>query len=101
MDVWYSVNPDDADDYVVSRLSEFNFNRRVPGHLLPIGANLFEQRICLSLQKENYGRIYLWAPFEEWIDELELAATEEDLYLMADSFEELLIRYEKPDEIAI
>lgn len=97
VDFFYSVNPEISGDYIINKFTQYNFSRRVPTLIIPIGINHCENLICLSLRAKDYGHAYIWAPFDEWIDEEQLEQTEEQLYFLANSFDEMLRALRKGD----
>jgi hypothetical protein len=64
------------------------FCNRVPRDLLPIGADVFGNLICLAVSGPNRGKVYWWF-HEEEADEGE-PPTYDNVYFVADSFNDLL-----------
>ena len=64
---------------------------RMPSKCVPIADPDFGNEICMSLEKENYGKIYFWDHETMDTDDDEVCTLRfEDMILLADSFEELL-----------
>lgn len=64
------------------------FRNRVPPELLPVGADVFGNLICLAVSGPNRGKVYWWF-HEEEADEGE-PPTYDNIYFVADSFSDLL-----------
>jgi hypothetical protein len=73
-----------TDVLTVFRMSE----NRVPQELLPIGADVFGNLICLTVAGPNRGKVYWWF-HEEEADEKE-PPTYDNIYFVANSFTDLL-----------
>jgi hypothetical protein len=59
------------------------YRDRIPNGLLPIARSISDP-ICLGIAPENFGQVFLWDSAEEGSDD--------NLYLVADSFTEFLTR---------
>ncbi len=44
----------------------YEFEQRVPGNILAIGATMYRKFVCLSLSGKDRGTVYLWNPAEDW-----------------------------------
>lgn len=54
----------------------YEFNERVPRHILAIGSNAFCERIAISLSGTDRGTVYLWRPGIPWEEEENVPTTE-------------------------
>jgi hypothetical protein len=70
------------------------YKRRIPGTCIPIGRDAGGNIVCLNLSESNYGYVYFWNHEEELKFE-EGTITIDDLYFIADSFQEFLNSVEK------
>jgi len=87
---FYTVSQDQGHD-ILGELVGYDFNQRVPDFIIPIGRFIGDYMLCISLRKEDYGRMYIWAPRELWNTEDEvLIKFERDLFFLANSFNEFL-----------
>lgn len=66
---------------------------RMPEKCIPIADADFGNNICISLKKENYGKIYFWDHETMDIEDEEKYRPEfKDMILLADSFEDFLAK---------
>jgi len=87
---FYTVARGQEND-ILGALVGYDFNQRVPDLIIPIGRFFADYMPCISLRKEDYGRMYIWAPLELWNTEDEvLVQSEEELFFLANSFNEFL-----------
>jgi hypothetical protein len=70
------------------------YKRRIPSTCIPIGRDAGGNLVCLNLSEINYGYVYFWDHEEELKFE-EGTITIDDLYFIADSFQEFLNSVEK------
>lgn len=69
----------------------YDFIKRVPNLIIPIGRFAIDYRACISLREQDYGVIYLWAPRQLWnTEDEELVQTEKELHFLAKSFNAFL-----------
>jgi hypothetical protein len=72
-------------------LDGYDFNVRVPNLIIPIGRFIGDYMPCISLRTKDYGHIYVWGPMSLWEDEAEeYEQSEDDLFFLANSFNEFL-----------
>lgn len=85
---FYGTTNDDFSNIEEVYQSYFN---RMPSKCIPIADSDFGNQICMSLQNENYGKIYFWnheTMDTDYEEKCKLAFG--DMILLADSFESLL-----------
>jgi SMI1/KNR4 family protein SUKH-1 len=82
---FFGVKERESMDLLDNVLSSRN---RVPPELLPIGYDVFGNLVCLAVAGTNRGKVYWWF-HEEEADEGE-PPTYDNLYFVADSFNDLL-----------
>ena len=81
---FYGTTNDDFSN--IEEVYQCYFNR-MPSKCIPIADSDFGNQICMSLQKENYGKIYFWdheTMDTDYEEKCKLAF--EDMILLADSF---------------
>ena len=61
---------------------------RMPKNIIPVAHDPFGNQICISVSGNDSGKVYFWDHEEEVSEGLE--AGYQNLYLIADSFEEFL-----------
>lgn len=75
---------------------------RVPETMIPIADNLFGDRYCLGTKGAHKGKIFFWDHENEYDPEMCHAGqghSWQNVYLIADSFEDLLNRMEPSSEM--
>lgn len=86
VDWFYSIEPTDEYNYIV-RVAKV-FEDRMPPEFIPVGCDPGGNQICLVVSGEKRGQIYFW-DHESEMDESE-PPTYDNLYLIADSIDDLL-----------
>jgi hypothetical protein len=89
VDDMYNITPGDRWS-ILSHAEDYNYHLRTPQHIFPIGQNGVEDRLSMSLGKEDYGRIYVWrsSAYELWIEEEDCRQDYSELYELANNFTE-------------
>ena len=87
----YGVGPNTS-WAITEELDSYAFMERVPHLIVPLGSLVHGYRLCIALRPNDYGYIYMWAPLHLWPTEEDgpNEQNEEDLFLIAKSFEEFL-----------
>jgi hypothetical protein len=62
------------------------FSQRVPSRFIAIGLSPYDDRIALSIQGEDAGRVFLWRPGEPW-EPSPNVPTMQYLHLIANDFD--------------
>lgn len=76
----------DRDDSISTQLE---YTDQLPSMMMPIFDGEPGDFICISLQKDNYGKIFYWH-HEGFVDQ--------DIYLLANTFEEFILKLEIDNE---
>ena len=85
---FYGISNEDYFDIIANYETYVD---RMPRKCVPIADPDFGNQICMSLEKENYGKIYFWDHEIMDTDDDEACTLRfEDMIFLADSFEELL-----------
>lgn len=87
VDVFYGLSNGHPYD-LRHNLVAYEFSDRVPPWFLAIGENVGRQRICLRLDRDGYGRIYIWAPEVDY--EESPTRTMAHLYFVGESFSDFI-----------
>lgn len=69
--------------------NDYDFNSRVPDNIICIAEASHRLRICISLDGDDQGKIYLWIPIEDWVED-DVESSYEELSIIFDSFEDFL-----------
>ena len=76
-------------------LSQFEtYKKRIPNTCIPIGRDTGGNIICLNLSEDRYGYVYFW-DHEEELNYDEGKITINDLYIIAETFNEFLNTIER------
>lgn len=85
---FYGITDDEYSD--ISKVYDW-YSSRLPHNCFPIADSDFGNQICISLEKDTYGKIYFWDHETMDTEEGEICELHyEDMVLLAESFEELL-----------
>lgn len=68
-----------------------NYRERVPPNLLPFASDEDSSLVCISIEGDDYGRIYFWDRHQEGFDN---KPDYRNVHLLADSFSNFLKKLE-------
>lgn len=83
-----------SDDDLISQYE--THKNRIPNPCIPIGRDAGGNLVCLNLSKDRYGYVYFW-DHEEELKYEEGKITINDLYFIAETFNEFLNSIERDD----
>ena len=86
LNVFFGIIPGDGYDIIDNYLA---YKGRMPFNLLPI-ANTEGDAICLAIYGEDEGKVYFWDHEEEDVVDEGIEPSRDNLYLVANSFEEFI-----------
>lgn len=102
---WEFYGGEDAPRYSFAEAIAL-YKDRMPDTIIPIGDDGFGHLICLGIKGEERGKVYYWDYENEWDEEDYLERYGEpmppevkfqNVYLIAESFEDFILRLEKEE----
>lgn len=96
LSVCFGILPGDSYDLI---RNYHTFKDRIPPNFLPIACDRMGNLVCLSINGEDREYIYFWQhDAEEIVDDSEKIGYPEDVYLVAQSFDEFISSLEKLED---